>query len=143
MACVYPRERSPFWWLHYKNDGVWKLKSTGLRYDNELQTAQAQLILSVWKEREVNERTVQGVSVRSDPSYDWSWVDDWPDNHCKNPRTRIGYGLHWRHIQHWLAVSKIRHPREISCRHGQEYILWRVGGRAGRKVCAGNTALTE
>jgi hypothetical protein len=116
MACLYRRKRSPFWWIEYKKDGLRRLESTGLRYEDELQTAQARVILAAWRAREARERNAQGRTPISDPSFDWSWVDTWLDGHCKSPKTRSAYGLHWRHIQHWLAVSKIRHPREISFR---------------------------
>jgi hypothetical protein len=143
MACLYRRKRSPFWWLEHKKDGVRKLESTGLRYEDELQTAQARLILAAWKAREAKERRVEGRPAISDPSFDWSWLDEWLDSHCKSPKTRSAYDLHWRHIQHWLTVSKIRHPREITYQHGHEYVAWRTGRRANRKTCGKNMALTE
>ncbi|HEY5706308.1 MAG TPA: site-specific integrase [Terrimicrobiaceae bacterium] len=141
MPCLYRRKGSPFWWLKYQKDGATKCESTGLRYEDETQTAQAEVIRAKWALRENNDRghTGQGFAQQS---FDWSWVDKWLDSHCKSQRTRAAYDLRWRHIQHWLAYSGIRHPRDISYRHGHDYVSWRSGRRAGHKICSKNTALT-
>jgi hypothetical protein len=96
MASLYRRKRSPFWWLEYKKDGVRKLESTGLRYENELQTAQARLILAAWKAREAKQRSSELRSAISNPTFDWSWVDEWLDSHCKSFKTRSAYDLRGR-----------------------------------------------
>ena len=117
--------------------GKWKGESTGLRIESEEETLQAEVIRATWALRESRDSGHEGTA------YDWSWVCSWLEGHCKSPKTLSAYRLHWRHIGHWLLVAKIRGPKEITYRHGHEYVAWRTGRRAGNKACGKNTALLE
>lgn len=138
MASLFRRSKSPFWWLRYRPEGgKWRSDSTGLRVDSEEETCQAEVIRATWALRESENR---GKEVSG---YDWGWVDVWLEGHCKSPKTLAAYRLHWRHIQHWMRVTGIRRPQDVTFRHGQLYVAWRTGRRAGRKLCGKNTALLE
>lgn len=137
MASLYPRKGSPFWWLKHRAGGQWKCSSTGLRVESEEETLQAEIIRAEWALREAQE------SGKAAAAYDWGWVDDWLVTHCKSPKTLAAYRTHWKHISHWIKVDSLRHPKEITYKHGHGYVAWRTGRKAKRKTCGKNTALLE
>ena len=111
--------------------------TTGLRVDSERETAQARILLKKAELKEAKD------NARAMSRYSWEWVDGWLAQHCKSPRTLDAYRLHWRHIQHWLSFAGITSPREITHRHGVQYVEWRTGRRANHKTCGRNTAILE
>jgi integrase len=137
MASLFRRDRSPFWWLRFREGGKWKNVSTGLRYESEEETRQAELVRAKWAIREFEE------SGKGGDAYSWDWVLPWLQKRCKSQRTYDAYRQHWRHIEHWIRYAGIRHPKEITFRHGHDFVDWRTGRRAGHKTCSKNTALLE
>jgi integrase len=136
MASLFRRSGSPYWWLRSKTSGRWANSSTGLRWDSEIETRQAELESARVSLIET-ERAAAGTGDQ------WAWVDDYIDQHARSPRTAEAYTLHWRHIRHWLRVTGIRHPREIRFTHGSDYVHFRTTTARGRKTCGRNTALQE
>lgn len=137
MACIYKRKGSPFWWLKWKSGGKWRRDSTGLRFASEAET-RAAVVLK--REKDLEEAKEERKKALE---YDWSWVEGWLEGHCKSVRTLQAYQLHWRHIRHWMTVTGICHPSDITFRSGHEYVAFRTDARAGHKVCGRNTALLE
>ena len=137
MASLYSRPASPFWMLKTKIGGKWKAENTGLRVEDEIETAQAEVLRA---EASLVEQTAP-TNITSNKG--WGWVDGWLALHCKTDATLKNYKGCWKHITHWLTINGLHHPSIIKFAHGQEYLTWRVGRRARQRICHKNTALKD
>ena len=66
MASLHKKPDSPFWQLRIKENGKWKKSSTGLRWDDPVQSAQARELRAKFEAAEHRQKTVQVVG--------WDWV---------------------------------------------------------------------
>lgn len=141
MACLYPKKNSPFWYVKFTDkDGVMRNKSTGLRRDSEHETEKAGLMRA---ELEVSERRMNSVRTAGDTG--WAFALPHLKQHAnKKNRTFPAYHARWKHVNHWLALSRLTSPEQIIHKHVEEYLKWRVGQvkRSGKRV-SWNTAMMD
>jgi len=136
MASLYMRPESPFWFLKRKSkDGTWVAHSTGLRCENEIETAQARLLMA--------EANLAEAGTQQSASDGWGWVEGWLSKHWANPKTTKRAFGKWKHIEHWLLLNGLSSPALVEFRHGSEYVEWREGRVARHRACGRNTALNE
>ena len=136
MASLTRNSRSAFWYVQFTDEKTGKRRcvSTGLRADDEHQTAQARLVRAKLEAKElsaVNTSTLNG----------WDFVPEFLANRSKNPLTRNRYEKAWEWISLWLSIANLTHPGQIRFRHGQEFAKWRASykKKSGKHVSI-NTA---
>lgn len=135
MASLYRRAASAFWFVQYIDaNGTRRNVSTGLRHNDEHQTAQARLVRAKLETQELTDSTR--------PTNDgWAFVTEFLANRSKNPRTRNRYVKAWEWISLWLSLMNLTHPAQVRFRHGLEFAKWRSGykKKSGKTVSV-NTA---
>jgi integrase len=135
MACLYPKKRSPFWYVKYTDrTGRVRNQSTGLRVDSAADTEKANLLRA---EMEVAERSRAVVTATGDG---WEFALPFLRQRCAGAgkaRTRERYEACWRQVSHWLTLNHVHGPSQVTHRHLEEYLRWRssqVKPSSGRKV---------
>jgi integrase len=138
MASLYTRPNSPFWFLKRKlPGGKWVSKSTGLRAESEIETAQAKVLCAQAGLAETNNER------KKDKDSGWGWVESWLNSKWANEETTKRNLGRWKHIEHWLALTGFSHPSMIEFRHGAQFVEWREGRKARHRLCGRNTALGD
>lgn len=141
MASLYERKNSPFIWIKYKDaQGVQKAHTTGLRSAVPAQRRKAKILLH---EKELIElKTEKGKTGDT-----WNtWVIDFLETqYAAKPATLERYKISWQSLSPYLAQQKIVRPLQLTFRHCELYIPWRVAGQPhlGIYKCAHNTALYD
>jgi len=139
MASLYPKAKSPFWWIQFIEGGKRKNQSTGLRRDNPVETAQAHVLLAQWREREAVGK--DGESGEAG----WDFVGDFlAQNAGRNPSTLRRYETAWHWIALFLGQNELRSPRDVRFRHAAEFVEFRTNWKkkSGRQV-GRNTAILD
>ncbi len=137
MASLYSRPNSPFWFLKYKKKiGEWTAASTGLRVENEFETAQAKVLCAQASLAETGKK-------ESAHNQGWGWVRSWLESHWSNEKTTHRQINRWKHIEHWLTITGLSHPGMVEFRHGSEFVFWREGRVARHRLCGRNTAIGD
>jgi hypothetical protein len=136
MASLYKRDRSPFWYLEFRDaQGVYRNRSTGLRHASARETAQARQLRA--------EAEAAEFSRAPGRSGGWDWVDGWLESIDVAAPTLVRYRGAWAHLAAWLLDRRLA-PGDLRHTHAAEYLDWRLadkrrsGKRAGR-----NTVLLE
>ena len=122
MAYLVKKQRSPFFYVRFRNlmTQEWSEQNLKLRYDDPKEAAKAL--------KEAARRTSDEAIVRPHGGGNFSeWVPDYIATHYKNPRTMRRSQFFWSTIHVFLHENKIRHPREVSYKHAQDYLEWRKG----------------
>jgi len=139
MASLMKRGDSPYWWIRHKDkQGKWVQSSTGLRRDDQNDTAKAHDVLAKIQKREAAN------SARQAPAA-WSrWVIPYLERHSKSEKTLLAYKARWKWLHMWLSEEGIHFPRAVRYKHALAYVEWRSTyvKRTGRSVSR-NTAITE
>lgn len=136
MASLFKIDKSPFWYLSYKENGAWKKSSTELRHDDPNETEQARALRAEW---EVKEH--RSLAAATGPG--WDWVGGYFDTLAVRPRSLEKYRTNWRWLALWLTTTGLN-VAQVEYIHVEQYIEWRMaqkkqsGKRAGR-----NTAIQE
>src|SRR5579871_5570776 len=140
MASIYKKRNSPFWFVQYIDaEGIRRNKSTGLRWDDPGETVKARALRAQLEAKELN-RNAGEIS-----GGDWeTWVPQYLERHCENPRTLLRYTNSWSWLAFWLQQNRYRSPRAITYRNALEYITWRTTYKKKTGKTAGrNTAIME
>lgn len=140
MASIYKKRNSPFWFVQYiDGEGIRRNKSTGLRTDDPGETVKARALRAQLEAKELN-RNAGEIS-----GGDWeTWVPQYLERHCENPRTMQRYTGSWSWLAFWLQQNRYRSPRAITYRNALEYITWRTSYKKKTGKTAGrNTAIME
>lgn len=137
MASLHKDQKSPFWYLRFRDpaDGKWKSKATPFRHSVAAETRRARQIES---ETTNTERTGPRVSPV------WSkWVQPWIKSRYTDKLSRARVGACWTIIGTFFAERSIWHPAQVERQHCYEYFEWRKKGGVKRKPAHHNTALLE
>lgn len=140
MASLYRKKRSPFWYLQFINEkGKRQNQSTGLRYDNEADTAAARVVRANMEAKEITRGAHAGIA-----SGGWDFVPGFIKNRAVSEATKIRYRKTWHWLSLWLSESNIAHPAQVKFEHAQAYLDWRIAyQKKSRKTVCHNTALLE
>jgi integrase len=135
MANKYKRDRSPFWWIRFKDaSGKYKDISSKLRWDNPQETKECDARLTLTNAEE---------NRPSNKSELWeSWVDDFFETGVPNEGTREGYRQSWSWLRSYLIERGIKTPREVTYKLGFDFIAWRKK-HGIKKVTADTTAFRD
>src|SRR6266446_1627311 len=135
-------KRGNLWWIKYKEDGVWKAKSTGYRTDNMGDTRQADLMVR----EQIREEQIQEIPDSQEDQWE-KWVIRWLTDQYQRLDPVTGkpvsttydrYMRSWRKLVQWLDEIKINRPKQLTYNHTAEYPRWRLN-HGGKK----NTAIGE
>src|SRR5262245_12319940 len=123
MASLYPRPKSPYWWIKYSDPDTGKLiqESTKCRRGNNSEDLKAREICRILTAKE---RAKQGSVF---PAEKWeSWVDDFLRvTFLSSPATLCLYRILWKTLYQFLLKKEIPSPRHLSREHCFEYFHWR------------------
>ena len=138
MASLYERKNSPFLWIKYKDEsGVQKAHTTGLRRDIPAQKRKAQVLLN-------QKRLIELKSEKGRSGDSWNeWVIDFLEStYDKRPATLERYKISWQSLSAYLAEQKVSRPLQLTFRHCELYLPWRIAGQPqlGVYKCGHNTA---
>jgi integrase len=148
MASLFKRQRSPYWWVKYRDPQnpvfnasgkiVARRESTGFRHSHSLETRKAR---EVEAEKTLLERKSAGVSARE--SWD-CWVKQFLALRCSG-LSLDRYNTAWRTVRLFLLENHVLVPRQLTRTHCFNYFDWRKNSDKGNgKYRAGhNTALFE
>ena len=140
MASLYRKKNSPYWFIQFIDaDGKRRNKSTELRTDLPGETTQARTLRAQMEAKEL------GRSGRGPEGGGWeTWVPQFLDRHCEDPKTLERYSIIWKWLALWLQVRKFHSPRDITYRNALEYIDWRTRFKKKTgKTVGRNTAILE
>ncbi len=138
MACLYKDSRSPYWQVQFTDaTGKRRARSTGLRHDDERQTAEARILRANFETKEL----ARGGSPEGDA---WAWVPVFIQSCSTNANTIRRYSKAWEWISLFLMNNTITHPRQVRFRHGQDFATFRsTYKKHSGKVVGVNTARQE
>lgn len=140
MASLFKKERSPFWWIKYRNQtGTIKRESTKYRIGIGPETRKALELKAEYTLRES-----KSGSVRQSEFWQ-AWVPSWLElTYGGSPKTLERYQTSWRSIRIYLDQIGVFCPRQLTYSHVFEYIPWRIATKTeGVFNCSKNTALHE
>ncbi|NBX72801.1 MAG: site-specific integrase [Alphaproteobacteria bacterium] len=117
MASLFPKPKSPFHWLRYRDldTGVWKSRSTHLRRDSVTESRRAQKIADEHSRREAL------VGNLSDGNFA-AWVPTFLQDNYANTHSRIRYTAAWSKVSAFLKENGINHPRQFRWDHVGDYL---------------------
>ena len=139
MASLYKRPNSPCWWIKYIDEsGLPKQHSTTFKYAVPSQTRQAKVLLN--QKKLVELKRVKGIS--GDAWDAWVLNDFLETKYADSPKTLERYKISWQSLSVYLAEQKIVHPSQLTYRHCELYVPWRLTGQPhlGIYKCSHNTA---
>lgn len=135
MASLYKKKKSPFWFIAFHDSSGKRVNhSTGLRYDDPKQTADARLLKARLDAAQAT--TVHGPG--------WEFAAKFISNCSPSEKTKEVYLNRWNWIQLFLAQNHIHGPASVRYAHAQDYVEWRTTWkkRSG-KTASRNTAIYE
>lgn len=137
MASIF--KKGPYWYLEFRDkNGVWRNRSTGLRWDDAKQTKQAHLVRSKAESTEIAN------DLKQVAKEGWDWVDEYLQSHCMREKTLARYLATWQTFLFWLSETGIKCPRELSHNSIVEYVKWRTGRKKkSGKTVGQNTAIMD
>lgn len=141
MASLYKRDRSPFWWIKYRNDlNEVQQESTGFRHGIPSETRKAQVARNEKSllELQINKHT-------ADEIWD-AWVLEFLNRQYeKSPGTLRRYENAWRNLSIYLHHKGITRPRQLTFRDCELYMDWRTKGQIdlGIYKCSHNNSRWE
>lgn len=137
MASLF--KKGSYWYLEFKDrDGVWRNKSTGLRWDDAKETKQAHLVRSKAESAEIAHE------IKKVAKEGWDWVDEYLQSHCTNEKTLARYLATWETFLFFLSETGVKCARELDHNAIVKYVKWRTTRkkRSGKTVAA-NTAIMD
>ena len=139
MASIYQRDRSPFWWIKFRQPITNKTirQSTYFRVGVGADTRKAQELEAT--------KTLAERQAPAEASGQWdTWVTSFIEDQTDG-RTRERYLSGWRTIRCFLDEFKITTPREITYQNCSTYLKWRVipDHKQGKYKAGKNTAILE
>lgn len=142
MASLFQRERSPYWWIKFRDpiDGQIKRESTKFRIGRGDDRRRAEQLRAEYTLRESKIHATK-------PSEHWdAWVTGYLKlRYADSPESLLRYEIAWRTLRMFLTEKQILLPRQFLREHCAEYMTWREQPNKSRgKYKAGhNTALLE
>jgi integrase len=143
MASIYPKERSPFWFIRYRDPKTGRTVdcSTKLRRNDVDQTRQAKRLRAQWEEKEL-------ASPRVKTGEAWeAWVPDFlKASYSASPLTELRSTSIWAALRGYLKAKGILSARTLTREHCLNYITWRQSDgvfEQGLRKVRHNTALLE
>ena len=117
MASLYPKPRSPFHWLRYRDldTGEWKGKSTKLRLDSSVESRRALKLADEHSKREAQ------VGNLADGNFA-AWVPTFLQDNYTNTHSRVRYTAAWSRVSSFLKEKGINHPRQFRWDHVGDYL---------------------
>ena len=140
MASLYPRDRSPFWWVEYidQKTGKRTCKSTGYRRDDPSEHKKARALQAELTSREFSKTT-----HHSGEKWE-AWVLPFLKRHCKSPKTLSRYELAWSWVSIYLTERRLLMPKDVTYQDALGYLKWRTSYRKrGGRTVKRNTALND
>jgi len=121
MASLYQRNRSPFWWIKYRNGaGKTCYESTGYRYGTASETAKARQLKARKTQEEADTARV------SNAEFFDHWVLTFLETrYGKRPNTLTKYRQSWNAISAYLESLNLRRPRQVKREHVMGFLAWR------------------
>lgn len=141
MASLYPKARSPFWWMEWIDErGERRNESTRLRRDHAVQSREARALCA---ERTTAELRAPG---RAGAEH-WGWVGEFLRSRYLNSKlTLVRMQAAWRSGLVFLRARNIRAPRAFTRLEAMAFVPWRLGEeplKLGLRLVKHNTALLE
>jgi integrase len=143
MASLYPRPRSPYWWLEYIDAaGERQQKSTKYRRDVPAQSRQARQLRDDLTAREV---AAKSSGIGGGPEIWQAWVPRFIAQRYGTSITAQRAIQCWRNLTAYLDAIGVAVPRQLTRQQVRDFIEWREQDRAesGTRRGAKNTALLE
>jgi hypothetical protein len=121
VASLYPKKRSPFWYIRYADPltGKPRDESTKLLRDDREQTRKARQLCAQYTANEL-------AAPRANRGEDWSWVESFFVVHYPNPLTLKRARAAWFALDAYLRIKRIPSPRLLNREHCADYIAWRT-----------------
>lgn len=143
MASLYPKERSPFWFLRYRDPKSGKMRniSTKCRRDSDVETRKAKQMRAEYEAKELAQPRIQS-------GEEWTaWVPGFlAVKYSSSPLSLERAQYAWRSLSAYFRAKAIRSARILSREHCMNYMAWRLSAEAldaGLRKAAHNTALLE
>lgn len=129
MASLYRRANRI--WINFRDEqGQWKNRSTGWRWNNAVETRLAKKLCD---QQTLKERT----TAKTTKGGSWDWVPIWIESSW-NSLTRERYQRCWQQLAEYLKEAPVAGPANLSREHCLSYLAWREKRGGGR-----NTATLE
>lgn len=143
MASIYPKKRSPFWHIEYREalTGKKRNESTKLRRNNRDQTRKARQLCA--------QRTADELAAAPTRSGDdWQvWVPAFLAARYQHPLTKLRVDQAWVAVSAYLRAKGISNARVLTREHCTQYLTWRTNAEIGKAIglrkAKHNTALLE
>jgi integrase len=142
VASLYPKQRSPFWYIEYRDplNGKPRNESTKFRRDDREQTRKARQLCA--------QRTADELGIaHTRRGEDWeSWVPAFLQTRYANPLTLLRAQAAWFALSTYFRAKQIGAPRVLGREQCMNYVAWRTSdeGRAlGLRKAQHNTARVE
>lgn len=121
MASIYRRDRSPYWWIKFRDSGgKIRYESTGYRIGIGSETAKARQLKAKRTQEEADTARV------SNSEYFDRWVVAFLETRCgRQPNTLTKYRQAWNAISTFLESKDVHRPRQLKREHVMEYLNWR------------------
>ena len=141
MASIYKRDRSPYWWIKFRDPvGRIRYESTGCRIGMGSETAKARQLKAKRSQEEADTARV------SNKEYFDRWVLAFlQTRYGRKQNTLTKYQQAWNAISTFLESKDVHRPRQLKREHVMEYLKWRQNppkGSGFRAVCL-NSALLD
>ena len=141
MASLYRRDRSPYWWIKYRDaGGKIRYESTGCRIGIGCETAKARQLKAKRTQEEADTARV------SNNEYFDGWVIAFlQTRYSQRKNTLIKYKQAWNAISAYLEFKGLRRPRQIKREHVMDYLKWRQNPPkdSGVRAVSHNSALLD
>jgi integrase len=141
MASLYRRDRSPYWWIKYRDgSGDIRYESTGCRIGIGYETAKARQLKAKRTQEEADTARV------SNKEYFERWVVNFLETrYAKRKNTLTKYQQAWNAISAFLELRGLRRPRQVKREHVMEYLKWRQNPPedSGFRAVSLNSALLD
>jgi len=119
MASLYKRPGSPYWWIKYQAATKVRRESTGLRFDDRLQTHRAHEI-------KAQKALAEVMTTPNEHDEHWDrWVLRFLQEHAKCAATLRRHIHAWSYLLGFFDEHKIMVPRQLTHTHCRDYCAWR------------------
>jgi integrase len=121
MASIYRRDRSPYWWIKFRDPGgKIRYESTGCRIGIGSETAKARQLKAKRTQEEADTARV------SNTEYFDRWVVAFLETrYARKANTLTKYRQAWNAISTFLESKDVRRPRQLKREHVIDYLKWR------------------
>lgn len=141
MASLYKRNRSPCWWIKYRDAGSGKIvrRATQFKIGTALNAKHARAYCKQLSYEESITKTIAATE-------NWDrWVVNWINAKYDNRYTKLRYLSSWDMLSMFLDKFEIPGPRALTREHCLKFVAWRTQPDLpnGKFKAAPNTAKQE